>query len=90
MQIEQALSGLTYALFCTVSAVILVGIAVILLHCLALAFITTARALWVRIRRDMAELSMAISGKTPRKATVSRIENGRKKFPKVSGEGGPV
>jgi len=62
MQIELALSGLTQALFCTLTSVVLIGIAALLLICVVQAFIITARALLVRIRRDLAGFSEAIRG----------------------------
>ncbi len=85
MTMEQALSGLSQSLFFMVASVLLVAIAVLLLECLTLGFITMARFLLGKIRRDLTAFSDAIIGKTPRKATVSRIENGRKKFSKVAG-----
>jgi|GEM_PF-7049121 len=79
MQIEQALSGLTQTLFFMVAAALLIAIAVLLLECIALVFVTTARVLWVKIRRDFAEFRDVFGGKTSKKAKVVRIENGRKK-----------
>jgi hypothetical protein len=68
-----------------------IGISVLLLALTALAFevifllfVKTARFLLVKIRRDLAAFSDVIDGKAPRKATVARIENGRKKFPKAA------
>jgi len=82
---EQALSGLTQVLFCTVVSVFLIAMAALLLECVALVFVMVARGLLVKIRRDLAEFGNIVNCKTPHKATVARIENGRKKFSKVAG-----
>jgi hypothetical protein len=79
MQIEQALSGFTILLFCTVACVVLIVIAGLLLICVIRVFIITARALLVKIRMDLSEFSDVIGGKTTRKSKVVRIESGRKK-----------
>ena len=84
MQIELALSGFTQGLFFMMAALCLMALTALLLECLGLVFVATARFLWVKIRRDLAELSDVVGGKTPRKATVARIENGRKKFSRVA------
>ena len=85
MPIEQALSGLSQALFFMMAALLLVALALLLLECGTLVFIKFARVLLVKIRRDLASFSDAMDGKTPQKAIVSRIENGRKKFSKAVG-----
>ena len=85
MTMEQALSGFSQGLFFMLVSLFLIALAVLLIEGLALVFVTAARVLWVKIRRDLAAFNDIIDGKAPRKATVARIENGRKKFSKVAG-----
>lgn len=79
MPIEQAISGLSQALFFMVAAALLIAIALLALEFFALVFITFARVLLVKIRRDLAAFSDAMSGKIPRMAKVVSVESRRKK-----------
>lgn len=64
MPIEQALSGLSQALFFMVAAALMIALAMLFLGCCALVFITVSRVLLVKIRRDLAAFNDAMCVET--------------------------
>jgi hypothetical protein len=84
MQMEQILSGFSRALFFMVVSALLLALTALSFEVLLLVFLKTARFLLMKIQRDLAAFNEVIEGKAPRKATVARIESGRKMFPKAA------
>jgi len=87
MEINSALSGLSWILFSLVASTVLLAIAALAIEGIALSFIIIATQISIYIKKALAKFGGVVSARVPRKAKVTRIENGRKKFGKTAVSG---